>query len=427
MNIEEILSALIKINTENPPGRESGAALFLKHLFDGAGIRTRVLAAEIGRDNFIATLGNGPKSLLFLSHTDVVPAGEGWDFPPFSGDVRDGIIYGRGALDCKSLVAAEAYAMLELAKRPNLKGRLIFAATADEESGSKMGVRYLLEKHPELLQADFAVNEGGEEPMLIGGKLVDFIQVGEKGTAWTKLVARGISCHGSVPALGDNAVVKMSRALEKLSRCEPQVQLLPDVQELIQKLVNLKGASINIREDASVDRASELFEDRSFSAYLKAISRMTISPNMVQGGLKTNIVPDYCEAHLDIRVLPGQDQGFIFTELRRLLGSEIEIGIPDFSPPTFSPASSPFYKTIIETIGEIDTHRICLPCLSAGATDSRHLRRNGIPSYGLALMAPGYDPEIKKTMHGNNERIDIASLKVKADFLIRLAERYLGA
>ncbi len=426
MQIEEILSALIRINTENPPGKEGKAALFLKQLFGAAGIENQVLGAETGRESFIATLGIGPRSLLFLSHTDVVPAGDGWDFPPFSGDVKGGVVYGRGALDCKSLVAAEAYAMLELARRPNLKGKLIFAATADEEAGGKMGVRYLLEAHPEVLRADFAVNEGGEEPLLIGGKLVDFIQVGEKGTAWTKLVARGVACHGSVPAMGDNAVVKMSRALEKLSLHEPPVCLLPEVQELLQRLVSLKGAAMTVAEDTA-DKATELFEDKTFSAYLKAISRMTISPNLIHGGLKTNIVPDFCEAQLDIRVLPGQDQGFVFTELRRLLGKEIEISIPDFNAPTFSPTSSPFYKTIIETIGEMGAQGICLPCLSAGATDSRYLRRKGIPSYGLALMAPNYDPDIKKTMHGRNERIDVPSLKSKADFLIRLAERYLGA
>jgi acetylornithine deacetylase/succinyl-diaminopimelate desuccinylase-like protein len=316
--------------------------------------------------------------------------------------------------------------MLQLAGRATLKGKLIFAATADEEAGGRFGVKYLLEKYPEILKTDFAVNEGAEDPQNIGGKTVNFIQVGEKGTAWTKIVARGVSCHGSVPALGDNAILKMSGALEKLSNCKPPVTLLPEVREMLQELVRLKGVEMKIGED-NVDEAADLFEDRSFSAYLKAITRMTISPNMIRGGLKTNIIPDYCEAELDIRVLPGQDKAFVLRELRHLIGDELEMNIANYYPPSFSPTSSPFFELIAETLRDTCGEVKCLPCLSAGATDSRFLRQLGIPAYGVAIMAPGYDEKIKKTIHGKNERIDIASLHLKAEFLIRLAEKYLAS
>jgi acetylornithine deacetylase/succinyl-diaminopimelate desuccinylase-like protein len=184
---ETVLADLIKINTTNPPGNEIEAALYLKNLFDVAGIPGEIIESEPGRGNFIARLGEGERKLLFLSHTDVVPAGEGWDFDPFSGEIKNGTVYGRGAIDCKSLAAAGACAMLILAKEYPLGGALIFAATADEEKGGKYGVRYLVDRHREKIQADFAVNEGAEEPVVLGGQPVHFIQTGEKGTGWSIL------------------------------------------------------------------------------------------------------------------------------------------------------------------------------------------------------------------------------------------------
>ncbi|MFC1930477.1 M20/M25/M40 family metallo-hydrolase, partial [Chloroflexota bacterium] len=174
-----------------------------------------------------------------------------------------------------------------------------------------------------------------------------------------------------------------------------------------------------------VDQAIDLFKDKAFSAYLNALTRMTVSPNAIRGGLKTNIVPDYCEADIDIRVLPGQGKDFVFGELRRLVGEQIEIDIANYHQPTFSPSSSIYYQTIAATVKDLVNDTTVLPCLSAGATDSRFLRQNGIPCYGLGLMVAGFDEDIRKTPHGVNERIDIASLKLKADFLVLLAQRYL--
>lgn len=424
MEVEEILSSLVKINTENPPGREQELAAFLKRIFNAAGIANEVVTKDPGRDNFIATLGKGKKTLLFLSHADVVPAGEGWEFAPFSGEIKGGMVLGRGAQDCKALVAAEAYAMLHLAKNPALKGKLIFAATADEEAGGEAGVKFLLEKHPEKIRADICVNEGGNAPYRICGKTVNFVQVGEKGIAWSKLIARGVSCHGSIPDLGVNAISKMSHAVEKISDYKTKIELLPEVKQLIQELINLKEIDLTVRED-TVDRAIGLFEDKAFAAYLRALTRMTISANTIRGGSKTNIVPDYCEAELDIRVLPGQDEGQIVRDLRSIIGKDLEIQV-SYNPPSFSPTSSPFYKLVEETVTEMGSGVACLPCLSSGGTDSRHLRAAGIPCYGVELMAPGFDEELRKLPHARNERIDIASLRVKADFLIRLAEKYLA-
>lgn len=426
MAVEEILSRLIQVKSVNPPGGETEVARYLKGLFDQAGIANEIIESAPGRGSFLAYLGEGPKSLLFLSHTDVVPAGEGWDFDPFSGEIVEGYVRGRGALDCKGLVAAEAQALLSLALGPRLRGRLIFAATADEEIGGTYGVQYLLEKFPHKLRADFAINEGGEEPIKMDGQAVFFIQTGEKGASWTHLQARGVSAHGSIPTLGENAVVKMAEAVRRLGRCRPRVVLIPEVRRLIQALIRFRGVEEKITSRNVDTFLDAFFEGGAFREYLRAITRLTISPNMIQGGLKTNIIPDSCTAEIDIRVLPGQDREFVLRELRRLVGPDIEIDIPDFHAASFSPADTEGYRLIERAIQEVSGQVACLPCVSSGATDSRFLRAAGIPAYGLAIMAPDFEKGIVATMHGRNERLDIKSLRAKTDFLLRLAQNYLG-
>jgi acetylornithine deacetylase/succinyl-diaminopimelate desuccinylase-like protein len=190
--VEEILSDLIKIQSVNPPGGEIAVAKYLKDLFDRHHIANEIIEPEPGRASFIANLGEGEKTLLFLSHTDVVPASDDWDFPPFCGEIRDGFVLGRGAIDCKGLVAVEASAIIRLAQTAELNGKLIFAATADEEVGGELGAGIISAKYPEKITADFAVNEG-DEPLIIKGKIYHSLAVGEKGPAWMKLTSKGIS------------------------------------------------------------------------------------------------------------------------------------------------------------------------------------------------------------------------------------------
>ncbi|MEW5921551.1 MAG: M20/M25/M40 family metallo-hydrolase [Bacillota bacterium] len=427
---EQILVELIRLNTVNPPGNEIRVARYLKEVCDAAGIENEIIEAEQGRGNFLARLGawEGPRRILYLAHSDVVPVGEGWDCDPFSGEQRGSLIYGRGARDCKGLLAAELYALLRLAREETpLTGTLLFAATADEERGGHCGIRHLLEQCPEKLRADFAVNEGGEEPIIIYGRTFFFIQVGEKGTAGSRLLARGTSCHGSVPTLGDNAVTKMAAALHALASYRAEIKFIPEVQFLLQELAHAAGLEMTVTAgnvDLLLERLAE--EDRDFAEGLRSMTRMTVSPNVVQGGSKTNVVPDTCQAGVDIRILPGQDEDYVRRELGRYTGGDIEIAIPNYHPPTFSTADSPFYRLLLETTMQVAGREItCLPHISPGATDSRYLRQAGIPSFGIGYMVPGFDREGRSTVHGKNERIDIPSLHLKAEFLYTLACTYL--
>jgi len=426
---EKILSDLIRINSSNPPGNETAVALYLKEHFQNAGAAVEIVEPEEGRGSFIARIGAGPKRLLYLSHSDVVPVGEGWDFEPFSGEIKEGIIYGRGALDCKDLMAAQVSAALQLIEEKTpLQGELIIAATADEEMGGRLGAGYLIEKHPELIEADYAINEGADHPIIIDGRMLYFLQVGEKGTAWCTLKAHGTSGHGSIPTLADNAVVKMSRAVSRLHNYRAEVVLIPEVEKLLRNLAELCGIKVESLGPDQVDTLlEELPLEKSFVESLRSMTRMTVSPNAIRGGSKTNIVPDYCEADIDIRILPGQDCDYVESELRLIISKDIEIEFNEYRAPTFSSSQEPFYKLMEEaTLEAAGKSALCLPGISAGSTDSKFIRSSGIPAYGIGHMAEGFDPRVRTTVHGRNERTDIASLQLKTKFLKELARRYLS-
>lgn len=430
MNPELILSELIRINTVNPPGNETAAACCLQNLFNRAGLDNEIIEPVKGRGSFIARLGKGPRKLLFLSHLDVVPAEGDWEFDPFSGEITGDMVCGRGALDCKGLTAAQAWAMLQLARGGGLSGgELIIVAAADEEMGGLLGLKYLAENFPGKLQADFAINEGADLPVVLGGKHLFFIQVGEKGVAWIRLTAHGKSCHGSLPALGDNAVIRGARAVSALGDYRPEVTLIPEVQHLLQRLSVIQGIKIPgepVTEQEVDPLLERLQPERGFAETLRAMTRMTVSPNRIRGGNKTNIVPDHCQIDLDIRILPGQDEEYLKKELRGCMGNEPDIETLIYSKPTFSASDSEYFRLIETTTMETAGREIiCLPQISSGSTDSKYLRHLGIPAYGVGPMAKGFDPAIRTSVHGLNERIDLASLRLQGRFFYRLARNYL--
>ncbi len=428
MNLQEvvgILQDLIRIDTTNPPGNEGRAAAYLSKLFEKEGIEHQ-LVGEKGRENFVASIGRGEKKLLFISHTDVVPVSEeSWDVPPFSGEIRDGFIWGRGALDCKDLVAAEACALIQL-KREGipLNGKLIFAAVADEEKGGEVGAKLLTEESEDMIRADFAINEGAGEYIDVNGNKLYLLQTGEKGPCWCRLKAHGVSGHGSRPTLADNAVVKMAGAIKNLSEYCPHIIVIPEVKKLIETYLELKGEKTVVAPE-NVDRIIDSIPDRFFAEGLRAVTRMTVSPNMVHGGKKANIVPEYCEAEIDIRTLPGQDKQYVKKELESSLG-ECEFEIVHHHPANFSPADNDYYALIEETAKEVLQNVHCAPYVLSGATDSFYLRKIGIDSYGVSLLSKEFPTELLKTVHGSNERIDTKSMEVKTAFLYQLAKKYLS-
>lgn len=423
MQVENLLADLIKINTTNPPGNETAAARYLSDIFNRCGIDNRIIEPAPGRGTLVARYGNGPRRLLLLSHLDVVPAGDDWDFEPFGGEIRDGFVLGRGAMDCKNMVVAEAWVMMELARRQaKLNGTVIFVAAADEENGGEMGVGDLIRNHPEEIRADFCVNEGGLEPLTVNGKSICFVQVGEKGIAQAELSVRGRSAHGSTPGLGENAIIKIAPALQRLASYQPPLQVLPAIHELLDSLAPLYGISRADPADSLINRV----EDPVFREYLRALTRMTVSPNVVQGGGRVNVVPDSCRAQVDIRILPGQDRRQVQDLLLQLAGPDITARFTSFHAPSFSPAEGSAFELVRTVLKETTGASMCLPCLSTGATDSRFLRGVGMPAYGVTPLKSDYDPELRSTIHGRNERIDVDSLRLTAGFFLNLVQAYLS-
>ena len=304
-----------------------------------------------------------------------------------------------------------------------MNGGLIFAAVADEEVGGYLGAGTLSARYPEKIRADFAINEG-DEPLTINGNVCHSISVGEKGPAWMKITAQGVSSHGSVPMLEQNAVVKMAKVIDGLVKYRPQVVLTPETKNLLQIIARLDGLDYEINED-NVDFILDKLRDRTVVPYLSAITRMTISPDVIHGGVKTNIVPDSCEAQVDIRILPGQSWEYVLNELKDILG-DAKTEPLQYHLPSFSRADNQYYRLVEKTLKEFVGDAPILQTVSTGATDSRYLREMGVPSYGIGVLTLNMDKALSDSVHGKNEKIDIVSLHVKTDFLIKLAKKYLG-
>lgn len=238
--VTDLLVKLIKIDTTNPPGNETKAAELLYDYLSSEGYEPEILERFEGRGNIMASLkGNSRKRLVLLSHLDVVPADpRKWSVHPFSGEVRDGFVWGRGTHDCKGLVACEAVAMAIL-KREGFKpkGEVVFLATADEERGAHAGVRWLVEAYPEKVRADLLINEGGGLVLPIRGRNHYLVQVAEKGVFWIRLRTRGRSAHSAMPKAGVNAVLRMVDLLHKLSSYEPPILVTDEVRELLRRIV----------------------------------------------------------------------------------------------------------------------------------------------------------------------------------------------
>jgi len=315
----ELLQALIRLDTVNPPGNETAAAELLRAYLEPFGVECELYARVPERANLVARIpgrGEGP-SLLLLSHTDTVLADPAeWSVDPWSGELRDGCVWGRGALDMKDQVAASAVAIAALARegfRP--PGDLIFAATADEEMGEGVtyGLEWLCEEHPDAVRCDYAVNEGAGDRVELGGRVLYLCSAAEKRSSPFVLRVHGRSGHGSMPAIADNALVKAARFVERLGAFEPEPVLIPEAAGFLEAV----AGSVPPVEDAlalarSIDPvAAELVEP---------LLGMTVAPTMISASQKRNVIPGQCEVTVDCRLLPGQTEAEADGLVRSWLG-----------------------------------------------------------------------------------------------------------
>jgi acetylornithine deacetylase/succinyl-diaminopimelate desuccinylase-like protein len=441
--VTQLLCDLIRFDTTNPPGNETPAAEFLRQRFEAEGIDADVIESEPGRGSFVAKMpGDGSrKSLLLLSHLDVVPVQEPaeWSVEPFAGVIQDGYVWGRGAVDCKCLTAMNAVAMFLLKRSgATLGGDLLFASVADEEVGGTYGADYLARDRPETLRADYTINEGGGFCFPVdSGKRVYAIDMGEKGIAWLRLKFKGRPGHGSMPKAADNALIKLSDAVSKLSRHTTRKVVTPAVREFLTGvLVAQYGAPgraiarLLLDSPVSGPLLRQAARNPERAGQIDAMLRLTISPNVATAGGKTNIVPSEATLTLDCRLLPGQTKDDVHAELARagLDLSAIEIEELESAEPSWSPTDNEFYRILKESLEEAAPEVPVLPMLLPGTSDSRIVRRLGNIAYGFQPISPEEDgSELARLAHGIDERIGINSLSFGTDVILRVIRKVVCA
>jgi acetylornithine deacetylase/succinyl-diaminopimelate desuccinylase-like protein len=439
--ITTLLSNLIQIDTTNPPGNETRAARYLARTLREDNIESEILESAPGRGNLIARLKGTERkpSLLLLSHLDVVTANpREWKVHPFSGQIENGFVWGRGALDMKSLTAIEVM-VLKLVKRNNirLKSDLLLAATADEEKGGELGAGWLTRDHAEKIRADYVINEGGGTAIPLEGKNLFTIQTAEKGILWLRIQAKGTPGHGSKPGTADNAIIHMNKVIEKLGTYRPRAKLIPTVRQYIKALAReytaaRKPLSILLRNPTKADQALDQLaeKDRFMAEEIRAMIRMTSTPTIIRGGVKENIIPSECETVFDCRLLPGQSTGDALTLIKTLL-KEVDLNSLDFetiqaNEPSESQTKTPLYELIGRTLKECEPDCSIAPLMLTGGTDSRFFRRMGITCYGFQPIRPDLPyAETQKTIHGVDERISIDNLIFGTTVLYEVVQKFM--
>ena len=440
--VTHLLSDLIRINTTNPSGNETEAAKYLARHLGSEGFKCELYESAPDRGSVITRIkGTGEKpSLLLLSHLDVVAANaEEWSVDPFGGMVKDGFVWGRGALDMKGMTAIEVMTM-KLLKRNNvkLKGDVILAATADEEKGGLAGADYLLRNYPEKVFADYVLNEGGGLAVPTQNKNVYTVQTAEKGILWFKVKAKGTPGHGSMPDVADNAIMRMGKVIEKLGNYRSQVLFVPTVKRFLNEIA---GEDASLQQPFSRLLANPELSDQVLDELAKTAQplveeirlriRMTITPTIIHGGMKENVIPSECEATFDCRILPGQTTAQTLDAIKDLLkdvGMEkLTFETVQVNEPSESPAETPLYDVITSVLKEFEPNCGVTPMLMTGGTDSRFFRKMGSVCYGFHPMRPEapYDKIIKRE-HGIDERISIENLVFGTSVLYEVVKKFMS-
>lgn len=428
----DLLQQYFRIDTSNPPGNERLAADFFCRLLGAEGIECQVFEIAPGRANAYARLrGDGSKRpIILLNHTDVVQADASqWSVPPFSGQIRDGSVYGRGAQDMKSEGMVQALVLIAL-KRENvpLCRDVIFLAVADEEVGAKGTEWMLANKRALVANAEFLINEGGEN-ILKNGKVAFWgVDVAEKATYWLRLTAHGEAGHGSVP-IRDSAPNHLARALTRVVDYETPLRVLPIAQQQI-------CDEARVKHPKEADRLCKLKENLGDPAIRKRVTenddwnyllRNTISLTVLRGGPQTNVIPSEAVAELDVRLLPGEDPKKFLAEIRRVVADDsIAIEpITEIRVPNSSPIDNELWPVFREVVARHYPEAQVSPHLISSYTENQIYRQLGIAAYGFCPFVTTDEEAL--TPHGNDERIRIERFQRGLPLLFDVVTRIAGA
>jgi acetylornithine deacetylase/succinyl-diaminopimelate desuccinylase-like protein len=429
LEAQDLLSRLIGFNTVNPPGNERTAQEYLAGHLAAAGFECELLGAEPGRPNLVARLkgiADGP-TLCYLGHVDTVLANAAeWTRDPWSGTLADGFIWGRGALDMKSQVAAEIAAGASLARsgwRP-ARGELLIVAVVDEETGGELGAQWITENHPEKVRCDMLINEGGGAFFEYGGQRCYGVCCAEKGVFRFTLATDGVAGHASMPGMGENALLKMGPLLERLGERQPGYRPTEE------PLAFLEGIGED-RDDvpASIARLAEA--DRRLAIMFEPMFGVTFTPTRISASEKVNVIPSRAELKVDCRVPPGLGEAEVLADIADVLGEPGEGWQVEFSERVVgnrSPIAGELMDTISAWVAERDPGALTVPVVLPGFTDSRHFRL-AFPE----CVAYGFFPHRHQSMleaaplvHGADERIDVRDLTFATELYRDLARVILG-
>jgi acetylornithine deacetylase/succinyl-diaminopimelate desuccinylase-like protein len=429
------LQTIIRFDTTNPPGNELPLALYLETTLSEEGIETSLFEPQHNRAVIVGRIrGSGKKRpVILLAHMDVVGVErEGWSVDPFAGEIRDGYLYGRGAIDDKGMLAANLMTMLLLRRALSeaaepLSRDVVFIATCDEEAGGEWGMGWLVKHHPEVLDAEFALNEGGRTRIIEGGQRYLAVQSAEKVSHVVAVTAQGSAGHAAIP-LPDNPIFRLGRALETLSRYAEPVMLTEITRAFFAKLAEIWPRDVEKR--AMLDlvsgdrkRVEEGASVLSRIPVLNAVLRNGISATVLDGGKQFNVIPASAGAVLNIRTLPGHSIDKVVNRLRAIVlepGVTIEITQRGEDAPASDP-SSEMFGAIAAAARELDPHMAVVPYLSTGVTDSARLRRLGVKAYGVLPFPMLQSDEAR--MHGNDERVPLESLHFGTRLIYGAIER----
>ncbi|WP_033288875.1 M20/M25/M40 family metallo-hydrolase [Amycolatopsis jejuensis] len=431
--VVDLLQQMIRNECVNDGGPDSGGesrnADLLESYFAGAPVDVVRVGRTAGRDSLVARIeGSDPDapSLLLMGHTDVVPAtAEGWQHDPFGGGIHDGMVWGRGAIDMYNLTSSMAVAFRRLARtgwRP--RGTLIYLAVADEEAGGTHGAQWLVDHEWDLVGADYVLTEGGGMSVTTPSGRRSMVSVAEKGMYATRITVHGTPSHGSRPYDTDNALVKAAEVVRRLS----EFNGTPRIDAAWTEYVATMGYSpLLLDPDRFADGLAVLPADHARLAH--ALTHLTISPNVLHSGDKTNTVPGAAVLDVDVRLLPGQSKEDLLAVLAQALGSlydEVDLEFFNETVPSTSEPDGPLWHALGSASRRLQPDVTPMPSLMTGGTDARFFRAKGASAYGFGMFSDRITlAQWQSMFHAQNERVDLESLRLSVDLWEMLARELL--
>jgi acetylornithine deacetylase/succinyl-diaminopimelate desuccinylase-like protein len=425
--VTDLLQRLIRNGCVNDGSADSGqelrnAELLADHL-RGSGLELTTFESHPGRASLLARIEGtdpGAPTLMLMGHTDVVPfAPEGWRRDPLGGDLVDGVVWGRGAIDMLNLTASMAVATRRLAasgRRP--RGSLIFLAVADEEAGGGLGAGWLAEHAADAIHCDYVITEnGGVLQHTPGGERIG-ITVGEKGICWLRLRVHGTPGHGSRPYGADNALVKAAEVVVRLAGHRPTAHITDAWRRWVAGMgFDAALAAALVDPTTAWQGIEQLPPELAPTAH--ALTHLSVSPNVVSGGSKTNVIPGRVDLEVDVRKVPGQYDEDVMEMLDTALGSlrgDVDVEVIEANDPSESPVDTPLWDAITRAARAVYPEATCIPSMLTGGTDARFFRALGVPAYGMALYSRAMSlAQYSAMFHGHDERVDQESLRLTVE------------